>query len=867
MNILTGKLKLRGYRVLAFVLALCLFLGLISLRAFAAEEPEYQGIHEAKLPGYDLHFVYSDAWFTESSFTYNPHLATLSMMMALSSGSKADASQFLTSMGYEKVKNNAYFDNDNEPALTAGAALGQKKIRDNEGDVTLIAVVIHGFRYQMGWEGDFHIGKGPLHEGFLLARDEVLRFMKQYIREQGITGRVKFWLGGHSRGGALANMTAAYLADPSNGYLPNVEITSEDVYCYTFATPGTMVKGEATKGEFGKVSAARSGDYASDTAGEAYNYTGSDGSELIDPSAKTYKGIHNYRPASDLIPGLPPKSWSYTCFGTENEFTPSVTKEEMLACLDMFGKEVREAYEKYGGPENYGWKTFNVEDMSFTEDKTAGQSISQEKMFTERIEGMMHFIGGREQYVESGCQDALSALVGLLGTLRGDLTGELTKDKTLLIRTALYTYIGYIKKWYKAEKGQELTDGEAASMAICTFLGPILGEELDPKKNTLDDLIFYLCKYIGDHTEPEYDPDRPRRVLKYKFDNQITETLFTFMYNYAESAMTGMGDTVYSLICQCAYGGKDHKGEPADREAGKTGRTIVYTAVLILFDLGTDISSTVGTTGSCTIEEFISVVLPAFYPKTDANGKTVKCSTVDEAADQLLVNALETALNGVIKEKKLTEEGFVTKTLRGYIQRIAAHADVLRDAITGMLFYSPGQEFDVKEQIRLAATFLGQADAIVRSHEPQSYLAWLMAADDAYPYVTASVEPGKYDTGITVTLSAEKDRKIYYTLDGSEPTEKSTAYTQGIQLAQEEDTRECRIRAVAVRDGRPGRVWEYTYQIRGTKAEEDQKPPEETKEEKSSPLPWILGGVGGAALLGLIIFLILKKKRDQAVGK
>ena len=864
MNILKRKISCRGYRVLAFMLALCLFFGLNPIRSQAQEMEEE--IHVAKLPGYDFHFVYSDAWFSHSSFTYNPQLATLSLMMALESGSKEDGAKFLQAMGYEDVKSNAYFETDTAPGLTAGAQAGRKTVTDEKGKATLIAVVIHGYKYRMGWEGNFTIGKGAMHEGFCLARDEVLRFLKTYIREKGITGRVKFWLGGHSRGGALANMTAAYLADSACGYLPDVEIAPEDVYGYTFATPGTMVKGELHKGEFGNVSAARSGDYASDTLGEAYTYAGTDAGELLDPAADTYKGIHNYRPSTDLIPGLPPKNWDYTCFGTENETEPSASKEEILTCLELFGKETRESYESYGGPESYGWRTFNIEDMSFTEDKSTEQSISQEQMFQQRIEGMLHYIGGREQYVDSGCQDALSALAGLLGTLRGDLTEELTKDRTQLIRSLLYTYIGYIRKWYKVEKGQELTDGEAAAMAVCAFLGPVIGEDLDPGTNTLDDLMYHLCRYIGDHTEPERDPNRPRRILKYRFTNKITETLFTFMYDFAERAMTGLGDTVYTLICQCAYGGEDKKGEPANKEAGRTGRRIVYTTVLVLFDLGVDISETVGTNGACSIEDFFSVVLPVFYPGTEAGGNAV--NSVEEAADQFLVSLLESALNRLIKENKLPAEGSLSDTLKGYIQRISAHPEALRDAMTGMLFYSPGQEFDVKEQLRLAATFLGQANAIVFTHQPQSYLALFMAADDAYPYVAASEAPGGYDAGITVTLSAEKDQKIYITLDGSEPTEESTPYTGGIRLDQGEETKEYRIRAVAVRKDKKGRVWEYTYQIRGTKEEAEPAPSEdkekkEEKEENASPLPRILAIAGGASLLGLILFLLLRKKRKK----
>ena len=57
-----------------------------------------------------------------------------------------------------------------------------------------------------------------------------------------------------------------------------------------------------------------------------------------------------------------------------------------------------------------------------------------------------------------------------------------------------------------------------------------------------------------------------------------------------------------------------------------------------------------------------------------------------------------------------------------------------------------------------------------------------------------SLSEGTYDTEQTVEISVSSDADIYYTTDGTEPTENSTRYTEGIQLEEGTTT----LRAIAV---------------------------------------------------------------------
>ena len=68
-----------------YFLSLMLVLGMIPAHSFEAEDEKYETV-VAQLPGYDFTFAYNDGWFAESSFTYNPHISTLSALASMETG-------------------------------------------------------------------------------------------------------------------------------------------------------------------------------------------------------------------------------------------------------------------------------------------------------------------------------------------------------------------------------------------------------------------------------------------------------------------------------------------------------------------------------------------------------------------------------------------------------------------------------------------------------------------------------------------------------------------------------------------------------------------------------------------------------------
>ena len=112
------------------------------------------------------------------------------------------------------------------------------------------------------------------HRGFDVCATRLLRYLKTYYLDEYVQpvldstpgAELTFWLTGHSRGGAVANLMASYLIDEGN-----------EVFCYTFASPYNTANTEA--------------------------------------SAEKYDCIFNLLNSNDFVPTMPMPEWGFTRFG------------------------------------------------------------------------------------------------------------------------------------------------------------------------------------------------------------------------------------------------------------------------------------------------------------------------------------------------------------------------------------------------------------------------------------------------------------------------------------------------------------------------------------------------------------------------
>ena len=189
----------------------------------------------------------ADTYFTKNSKQYNQELAKGSLGLSALAHDTKELGSKLKGLGFSEKKINYYNYTDSGRTSGVAFALAQKEIKVKQETYTLIAVVLRGTNGKE-WYGNFNISnvdltdenaaallsKVTVHSDFQKTEQEVKRKLKAYVK--GIQGNIKFWITGHSRGAAIANLLAADLTKSED------IAKKEDIYAYTFATPNVTTK-------------------------------------------------------------------------------------------------------------------------------------------------------------------------------------------------------------------------------------------------------------------------------------------------------------------------------------------------------------------------------------------------------------------------------------------------------------------------------------------------------------------------------------------------------------------------------------------------------------------------------------------------
>ena len=257
----------------------------------------------------DADDFYADVYFSRSYFEhpstqYDSHLATASLAMAMSTitgvGPFDDAwylnqshniQSFFTNLGFNNVETN-----DDYKATMTFDTIGLCAAKKEFGDYTVIGIVPRSGGYHREWANNMHLGDGSksdyMHEGWYNAANKLISFVQGYVSEKGVTGKVKLWMSGFSRGGATANIAAALLdnkLDKGEKVFGNsVNISREDIYAYTFEAPqGANVNVQTIK----------------------------------KPKDSLYSNIWNIVNPLDIVPKVAMKEYGFTRFGTDKYVT------------------------------------------------------------------------------------------------------------------------------------------------------------------------------------------------------------------------------------------------------------------------------------------------------------------------------------------------------------------------------------------------------------------------------------------------------------------------------------------------------------------------------------------------------------------
>lgn len=397
-------------RIISLLLCLVLIVSLVPAAAAAdtgdtrTVAVRYASGHGENDHDYEATFTYSDELFTKSGYTYRQDLAEMSLGLAFAAFSSKDSqysdnyatgNRNFVSMaeqcGFENIQSNKWMF---QPAETdsIGINCASKTIRDNGGSYTLIAVGVRGNNYHAEWGGNARLDASGEHKGFALGRDQVLDYLRSYIADTGISGRVKIWIAGYSRGAAVSNMVGGAL---DNGYSlgEGVSLSPHDLYCYCYETPMGTTKNQV--------------------------------------QGRLYDNIQNLVNENDLVTYVAFDNWDFARYGVDH-VVPTKGDDNYL---NYKAKMLREFYQIPNNGGNIYWpdhfQAWGIDPKDITSGdlgKIFKVNMTQKEFYADLSEAITTcLVSSRADYAEN-MQDFLIALLG-------DIFGKADRDTSAVAMT------------------------------------------------------------------------------------------------------------------------------------------------------------------------------------------------------------------------------------------------------------------------------------------------------------------------------------------------------------------------------------------------------------------------------------------------
>lgn len=177
----------------------------------------------------------------DDATVFNKHLAMVSLMQAIKTTNQRTITAFFESLGFDTITSKENYD-DSSVMNTISFCFAHKTI----GTDDIVAVALRGFGYGAEWGSNFMIGEHGDHEGFASAANSVYTALRTYITAHYSAaekdGRLKLWITGYSRGGAVADVLSYLILSDAEKAL---SIAQKQVFVYTFNTPRALIKAHA----------------------------------------------------------------------------------------------------------------------------------------------------------------------------------------------------------------------------------------------------------------------------------------------------------------------------------------------------------------------------------------------------------------------------------------------------------------------------------------------------------------------------------------------------------------------------------------------------------------------------------------------
>ena len=733
--------KRMSLRAGAFIVSAVMAVSSLSLTA-AAESQVIEGTfsyssNEGNNIQHTDSFVFREDCFKHSSFEWCSHLMALSAQTAIASiGRYADTPdpehnddpsdeganilKMLEDMGFSDPEANKYY-TVNPQENSVAVAVGHRELTYGGKTYTLLAVFPRSANYKQEWSGNFTVGDGTVHQGFKAARDEALRFLKQYISEHGIQGDLKLWVSGHSRGSAISNLIGAFFAAGGIEYFDGVSIAPEDIFCYTYATPGTTMY-EADKKELLSVGGSRGGVYADDTPGEEYV---SEASGMIASDDEVFNCIHNFIHSYDFISMLPPRLWNYTRFGKMDSNTGdgAVTPEQMLEQLKSVDEFAYDKFVKGGDYRDFEWKKFDLATLSLVPDTSEHDGDSMNWFLDQRFSNFAYYASNVEQYVSGGMEEALTATAGAYSMLHDFSDLELAGNTNKLILPLVLSFFAYADEMLR-EDGRTTTEAESVTVVVEELLSYITGQQIEHGSLNVDSTVVLISKYISENRDSkvvkallDYAANALQKSNAYAMAEQLLNTFV------ADPENSTIQDKILALVIALSEG-------PQEGSVAVTFGDAQYIRITVYGILGfvkSELPELLDN-GNAPLENLVKFILPLLMSKKDSEGS--KYETLAEAADAGLAEGIGLISAAGLENSRRYGELYYEQ-LKGHIETMQKNVGLLRRMIFRLAFGTWGEAFSTEACIINGATFAGNIGIIPPAHYNEVFVAWGKACEAA----------------------------------------------------------------------------------------------------------------------------------------
>ena len=204
-------------------------------------------------------FRYSDGWFAAPSTQFNHDLANMSLRLAISAWTAAEAyntdnknSPVLDKSGYTRAAKNVrdayraigfqplrYFHYDaplDDEEDKAAFSFAEKRLKLGGKDTVLLVLVIRGGNYGGEWVSNGNVvGDGLNHAGFDAAAKEIVKEAEKLLKSYPKDVAVKLWATGYSRSAGILNLVAAAL--DQSIVAGKSRLQKDGLFAYAFAVP------------------------------------------------------------------------------------------------------------------------------------------------------------------------------------------------------------------------------------------------------------------------------------------------------------------------------------------------------------------------------------------------------------------------------------------------------------------------------------------------------------------------------------------------------------------------------------------------------------------------------------------------------